>query len=120
SRIRSNVGHSAEAARRHALHYDMADVERAVEIESSDFLPELRIGVQEICGAVPAGVVDQERQRPGRGLERIHRALDRVVIGNSDGMAAGLPAIRFDLARNLFRPRPIQVEDADNTTLLAQ
>jgi hypothetical protein len=120
ARVRSDVHHPAEAARRHALHHDVADVQWAIEIDGDNFLPELRIGIEEIRSAIPAGIVDQERRRPRRRLKCIDGALHRVVVRDVGGMKADLAALGPDLARDLLAARGIQIEDADHATFVRQ
>ena len=73
--VRRDVHHAAEAARRHAAQHDVVHVERAVEVDGDDLAPELGRGVEEVRGAVPAGVVDETTHRPGGRLESLDRAL---------------------------------------------
>src|SRR5206468_3622738 len=61
SGVGGHVDHASEAARRHAAQHDVAHVQWSVEIDGDDLAPEFGRGIEEIHGAIPSGVVDEER-----------------------------------------------------------
>jgi hypothetical protein len=64
SGVRGDIDDASETARRHAAQDDVAHVERAEQIDGDNLAPEIGRGVEEILGAIPAGIVDEKRHRP--------------------------------------------------------
>src|SRR5262245_34897793 len=120
TRVGGDIDDASEAARRHAAQDDVVHVERAEKIDGNDLAPEVRRGVEKIRGAIPAGIVDEKRHRTGRGLETRNGARHRIIVGNVDDMQACTSTARFDLARDFFARRSIQIENPDRAALLRE
>src|SRR5207249_1890723 len=107
-------------ARRHAAQDDVVHVERAEKIDGDDLAPKVGRGVEKIRSAIPAGIVDEKRNRPKRGLETRNGARHRIIVRDVDDMRAYAAAARIDLARDFFPRRGIQIENSDRAALLCK
>jgi hypothetical protein len=77
----------------------MAHVQRTVQVNGDDLVPELGRGVDEVDELIPASVVDQDVGRSGHLLELGDAGAHRLVVGDVD--ARGEP---LDLAATLLAP----------------
>src|SRR6266511_1317157 len=118
--IGGDIDDASKAARRHAAQDDVRHVQRAEQVDGDHLAPEIGRGVEEILGAIPAGIVDEKRYRPKGGLEALDRARDRVVIGNIDGAEARPVPARLDLAGDVLSRRDIHIQNADRAALLRE
>src|SRR5207245_9947346 len=72
---------------------------------------ERRIARDEEVQPLPAGIVDEDVDRPERALDRRDRAADGLAVRDVGGRARSPPARCPDLPRNRFGGRAVEVED---------
>ena len=98
----------------------MIHVERAEQVDVDDLAPEIGRRVEEVFGAIPSGVVDEERHRPEDDSKSLDRARHGIVIRDIDGVQACPAAAGLDFARHGLARRGVEVEDADGAAFLRQ
>jgi hypothetical protein len=96
------------------------NVERAVEIDSDDAVPEIDVGIEKRLCLVPARDIREEVDRPCFALELPCGVFDLTVIDNVDLVdrygAASRGAHRFRSRRTCF----VQVKDADGAAFISE
>ena len=70
----------------HQRRDGVVGVERTIEIDADDLVPEILVGLQERHRPVPAGVVDENPDRADFRLDLRDRAIDRGAVADIDGV----------------------------------
>ena len=91
----------------------MRRVEDPLQVDGDQAIPERRVAVDEEVQPLPAGVVDEDVDRPERALERRDRAADGRAVGDVGGRTRSPPARCPDLRRDRLGGRAVEVEDPD-------
>jgi hypothetical protein len=94
----------------HPGQHRVVHVQRAVEVDGDDLVPQLDVALEERLHHVPAGIVDENVHRPP-ALHLGHRLVDRTPVGDVDAMGEGLAAVRGNDADRFGRPFLVDVED---------
>src|SRR5439155_24498377 len=96
-----------------ALERGVRGVEDALQVDGDQPVPHRRVALHEEVQPLPAGVVDQDVERPERTLDRRYRTADGLPIRHVGGRSRRAAAGRPDLGRHRFRPRAVEVHDPD-------
>jgi hypothetical protein len=104
----------------HARQHGMMQVQRTMQVDGDDLVPEREIGLDEVDEFVPAGVIDQDICWAGRFLEPGDGLLHPLVIGDVGLHGVALAAGLFHRLDGFQRPLGIDVEDADPAAVFAE
>src|SRR5690606_28497873 len=104
----------------HARQDRVVHVQRAVQVDRDDLLPQREVGLQERHRAVPAGVVDQHVDRAGGRGELRERVGDLAGLADVDAVRPGAPAGGGDGVAGVGAAGRVQVEDADPAAFVGE
>ena len=118
--VRRDVDDASSAPLDHALQHRVMHVERPVQVDRDDPLPQILVGVEEGSGPVPAGVVDHDVDGAEFALDAGHGGDHRLLAGQVDRIGTGGAARLPDGAGHRFGGVLVDVEDRDGSALLTE